>query len=472
MSNEKTDVKSIFLSYASVYQVDLDTAATQGLISEKEAQALWPFLEQRSSDRFKSQLTNLFYYGGALLVIGSMTWFTSLAWASPKSLWLFWLALAYVIGFGYSGRYFWNSQGSDPVTTQILGGLFTTVAVSVSPMTIFALQRYFQFQIPYSPHALEVITLVALGLTAIQFVPFPFLTAPIACALYYWAEVDLAQIVFQTDYPTASQESAVSMWFGLLMLAVSFGIDRWQATTAGKPDFAFWGYLFGLAAFWGAMTHDFFSPHPSIEFQLIYLLVNLCLIGIYSAFIRRILFFLAGAWGSIAFVFSELYTHGTTELNSWISVVFGAVLVGTAIYQDMKKQPTNFPYWEYLVGVFSIFCGFEVLQNIVYNNQLFGLVFIGVHITLLALYAPTKQNVFLIFGTLGVLNYIDILVNQFASNYALPIFLTLLGLVLIALAVWLSKSKWAVLLKGQSAASSVETVSLVSGQKVDNLMNI
>eukprot|EP01097_Dermamoeba_algensis_P000989 TRINITY_DN1367_c0_g1_i2.p1 TRINITY_DN1367_c0_g1~~TRINITY_DN1367_c0_g1_i2.p1 ORF type:complete len:345 (-),score=74.46 TRINITY_DN1367_c0_g1_i2:13-975(-) len=274
------------LSWASVYQVDLEYAAAQGLISEKEAQALWPLLQQRSSDRFKSQLTNLFYYGGALLVIASMTWFTDLAWSAERSLALFWLALTYVVCFGYAGRYFWTSaEGRDPATSQILGGLFTTVSVSVSPMVVFALQRYFNFQPAYSPHLLEVLALVVWGMVSLYYVRFPFLTAPIVFALYFWAETDLSCLVFNTHSPTTRQESNVSICFGLVLLLISFAIDQVQrrSTAAGKTDFAFWGYVFGLLAFWGSLTHAFLAPlYTSIEFRLLYLLVNLSLVAVYT----------------------------------------------------------------------------------------------------------------------------------------------------------------------------------------------
>jgi len=77
---------------------------------------------------------------------------------------------------------------------------------------------------------------------------FPFLTAPIALALWFMS-MDLTPLVFgQTDFSWV-QRRQVSIWFGLAMLLAAYQADR-----RTREDFAFWGYLFGLLAFWGGLT--------------------------------------------------------------------------------------------------------------------------------------------------------------------------------------------------------------------------
>ena len=50
-----------------------------------------------------------------------------------------------------------------------------------------------------------------------------------------------------------------------------------RQSDAGTEDFAFWCYLFGLAAFWGGLTAAGAGSEPK---RFTYLLINLALIGI------------------------------------------------------------------------------------------------------------------------------------------------------------------------------------------------
>ena len=106
-----------------------------------------------------------------------------------------------------------------------------------------------------------------------RFVRFPFLTAPIAFALWFLS-MDLTPIFFGHAEYTWDERRWVSLWFGLAMLAVALVVDvvrRWRA-----PDYGFWISLFGLLAFWGALTSmDSHSEWSALGYGLL----NVALMG-------------------------------------------------------------------------------------------------------------------------------------------------------------------------------------------------
>jgi hypothetical protein len=139
---------------------------------------------------------------------------------------------------------------------------------------------------------MEVATIVA-GIIALRFRRFPFLTAPIAFALWYMS-MDLTPLVFgAADYSWRNREW-VSMMFGLAMLLASYLVDL-RGTV--EEDFAFWGYLFGLMAFWGGLSLMDSGGELS---KLGYAFVNVKLIAL-SVFLRQRSFIVFGSLGVMGY---------------------------------------------------------------------------------------------------------------------------------------------------------------------------
>jgi len=193
----------------------------------------------------------------------------------------------------------------------------------------------------------------------------------------------------------------------------------------------------------------------SISFAWTYCAINVILIGL-SVSLNRILFLVFGGTGLAVFVGRELFLYGTIASNSWFGVIAGASLSIAAYVVDSRDVNSDFPFWAYLFGVGTFECGLSFLFGYpVYTGQLFKAFYCVVNIGLALLYVPTQRDVFIWAGSLGVLWYAEELIETYASDYALPIFLTLLGLVLIGLAVYLSTHKW---LKDRRARRSAEMV--------------
>lgn len=133
---------------------------------------------------------------------------------------------------------------------------------------------------------------VGAGLVALRFFRFPYLTAPVAFALWFMS-MDLTPLLYGSSYYEAQGYQVVSLVFGLVMLAGAYLVDR-----RTEEDYAFWGYLFGMFAFWGGLT--LFEGGSELDW-FIYGLINAGLIGL-SVLLQRRVFVVFGAAGVFGYV--------------------------------------------------------------------------------------------------------------------------------------------------------------------------
>ncbi len=295
---------------------DLQWAASQGVLTHRQAEDVWALLERHlgnqaelegapdpgASHRPRFDAAHVAYYFGALLVIGAMGWFMTSAWEAFGGAAMSAIATGYAICFWLTGRTLWDRQGLI-----IPGGLLFTMAVCMTPLAVYGLERALNLWPQVDPgtysgfhvwvkggwFAMEVATIAA-GLVALRFRRFPFLTAPVAFALWYMS-MDLTPLVYgQADY-SWQQRELVSVLFGLAVLLAAYLVDL-----RGKvgEDFAFWGYLFGLLAFWGGLSMTNSASELS-KFE--YFLINVTLIG-FSVLLRQRAFIVFGAMGAMGYI--------------------------------------------------------------------------------------------------------------------------------------------------------------------------
>ena len=118
----------------------------------------------------------------------------------------------------------------------------------------------------------------------------------------------------------------VSLWFGLAVLLVSYLVDR-----RTREDYAFWGYLFGMLAFWGGLS----LMESGSEFRrFLYCLINVGLI-LLSVVLERRVFIVFGALG----VFGYLGHLADSIFKDSLMFPFALTLLGIAIiYLGIKYQ--------------------------------------------------------------------------------------------------------------------------------------
>jgi hypothetical protein len=307
---------------------DLDIAVEKKIITEQQAEALITL------SRSKLILINVLYFLGALLVIAALTTSLVQSWDSLGGGAIFLLALVHAAVFVAVG-----AKLNRKPEHYVVSGLFYTMAVCLTPLGIYGAQRYFGWWPVGDPgvytdfHSwikggwflMEIGTIVS-GLLALRCVSFPFLTFPIAFSLWYMS-MDLTPILFGESAFYVNR-LWVSLWFGLSMMIVSYAVDR-----RTKADFAFWGYLFGMIAFWGGLSVlDVYSwsNEGGIRIGAHFAHFIRFVIGLGSIWIgvklRRNIFFIFGAIGFFGYAF---YLHTAFFMgNLWFPFILTGVGLG------------------------------------------------------------------------------------------------------------------------------------------------
>jgi hypothetical protein len=237
---------------------DLDEAVRHHLVDPQQAAELWAFLDARARAPTQGRFNgiNVAYYLGALIVIAAMGWLMNLGWESFGGAGIFAISALYAVCFVLAARTLYAKTD-----TRIPGGLLYTVAVCMTPLVVYGFERWTGLWVQADPgayrgffpwirggwFAMEAATVLA-GLFALRKVKFPFLVAPIALVLWFMS-MDAVPALLHAEPWNGNLMRQVSIVFGLGMLFVAFQVDH-----RTKDDYAFWLYLFGMAAFWGAVT--------------------------------------------------------------------------------------------------------------------------------------------------------------------------------------------------------------------------
>ncbi len=279
---------------------DLERAVAGGVLDVAQAEALWAFLgSEPASLRPRFDLVHVLWYAGALIIIGAMGLFTTLAFAKLGGGVLALIAIVYAALLTTAGRHLWQRQQRIP------GGLLLTAAVTMAPLFTYGVQhalgwwthaepgnyRDFFIWIRASWLPMELATIAA-GLVALRYWRFPFLIAPIAFALWFMS-MDLVPWVFGEGWDGWGQRRIVSLWFGLAMLLVAWAVD-----VRAEGDFAFWLHLFGLLAFWCGLT---LLDSQNELGKAFYCLINLVLL-LLALFLERRAYAVFGALGVAAYL--------------------------------------------------------------------------------------------------------------------------------------------------------------------------
>ena len=304
----------------------LRRAIEEGVIDAAQGEALWRFLAAQtpSPPASRFDMAHLLWYAGALIVIGAMGLFSTLAFAQWGGTALTITAILYALLFTGIGHGLWRRELKTP------GGLCIAIAVTMAPLFVFGIQeslglwsqgdpgnyRDFYRWIKASWLPMELATIAA-GVAALFFYRFPFLMAPIAVSLWFMS-MDLTPWFFGEDWHSWDQRRLVSLWFGLGMIGMAWWVD----VKAGS-DFAFWLHLFGLLAFWGGLS---LMNSDSELGKAIYALINVVLL-VASVFLQRRAYAAFGAMGVAGYLG---YLSGQV-FQDWLLYPFALSLVGLLI---------------------------------------------------------------------------------------------------------------------------------------------
>jgi hypothetical protein len=124
-----------------------------------------------------------------------------------------------------------------------------------------------------------------------------------------------------------------------------------------------------------------------------------------------------------------------------VSMAFGAAMIAAGYFSDLKFRK-DYSFWLYLFGLMTLTFGFSVF----YNDNLFMLCALGlVHVFLIVLSLVLDRTVFLVFGTLGIMEFLSrVSYEWFADSPLFPFSLTVIGVLLIALGVAYQRNRKAI----------------------------
>ena len=288
---------------------DLEEMEVRGILAPGQGEQLWQALRERGAGEPRFDLAHVLYYLGSLVVMGAMSYFMTLGWASFGGSGLAAVAGSYMGLFALAGRtYFAQPQ------TRVAGGLLWTLALTMVPLLIYGIQdilgiwpqefpgtyRDFYVWVRGGWFWMEVGTL-GTGMWLLRRVPFPFLLMPVSLALYFLS-MDLVPLRYGQDF-TWDQRLWFSIWFGLAMCLGAYGVDLKRLRHGGQ-DFAQWLYLFGATALWCGLS--LLDSGNELQ-RLGYALLNLGLIFL-SLLVDRGVFLVYGSLGFFGYLSYLSYT--------------------------------------------------------------------------------------------------------------------------------------------------------------------
>lgn len=320
-----------------VQRADLEEAVAARILDAPQASALWRFLGERHPARARFTGLNVAYYFGALVVIAAMGWLMTLGFQRMGPWAVCLIAVAYAVVFVVFGEKLWRTGD-----LKIPGGLLYAMAVCMTPLAIWGLEKgtgfwpdrdpgNFRDFYPYIRSSwiwMEAGTVLA-ALVALRKVKFPFLVAPASVALWFMS-MDLAAFLSGKATWDLALGQRVSIAFGLAMLFVAYLLD--QRT---REDFAFWLYLFGMTALWGAIS----SMDSGSEWRrFLYCLLNLGFV-VLGALVRRRVFLFYGALGVNAYLVRLAYTvFKDSMLFPFALTALGLGVIALAVKYQRNRQ--------------------------------------------------------------------------------------------------------------------------------------
>ena len=314
----------------------LESAMSELGFTREQTAMVWSKLDSTPGVESRFEPARVGYFFGALLVIGAMGWFITDGWDRFAGWQLAAIALVYAAGFVVAGSLVWRRS-----IYRVPGGLLITMAVSMTPLAVYGIERQFDWWPQLDPGSytrfhplvnaswvgMELGTVLA-ALIALRYFKFPFLTAPAAYALWYLS-MDATGLVFGKAW-TFRQMCIVSAIFGLLMLLTAYWLEG-----KSELDFSFWGYLFGLLAFTGGLS---LMESQSEWSKFGYLLIHIALIGI-SLLLKRKVFVVFGAIGIFGYLSNEAYSHFRNSVAfPFVLSVIGISLIFLAMQYKRNER--------------------------------------------------------------------------------------------------------------------------------------
>lgn len=138
----------------------------------------------------------------------------------------------------------------------------------------------------------------------------------------------------------------------------------------------------------------------------------------------------------VPIIYKETYITWTERAH--ISMIFGLIIIGIGYFADIKFKK-DYSFWLYLFGSMTLTAGLSVF----YNENTFKLALLCFSNIILILFSIfINRNVFLVFGTIGLIEFLGRISWIFFQDSVLfPFALTIIGILLISSGIFFQKNK-------------------------------
>jgi hypothetical protein len=138
----------------------------------------------------------------------------------------------------------------------------------------------------------------------------------------------------------------------------------------------------------------------------------------------------------VAIIYEE--TKITWTERALVSDFFGLFMIGIGYFVDVKFK-RDYSFWPYLFGLITLSSGLSVF----YNDNVFKFIILGlINVVLILFSIFVNRNIFLVFGTIGLIEFLGRLSWEFFEWSAFfPIALTIIGILLIVSGIFFQKNK-------------------------------
>jgi hypothetical protein len=154
-----------------------------------------------------------------------------------------------------------------------------------------------------------------------------------------------------------------------------------------------------------------------------------------------IVFLIAGAlWFFSMDIVPIIYekTNFTWTERANVSNIFGLFMIGAGYFFDIKFKK-DYSFWMYLFGLITLSSGLSIF----YNDNIIKFLLLGAANVLLILFSVfINRNVFLVFGTIGLTEFLGRLSwKLFEGSVFFPFALTIIGVLLILSGIFFQKNR-------------------------------
>lgn len=331
----------------TVKRSELEAAARAGVLQQNQIDALLHFLQQQDDKTGRARFsgTHILYYLGSMLAIGAVTLFTTLAVESLGMMVLFVLSVLYALLAVGVAAWFEKRELGIPA------GNFATLAIALTPLAVFALQKVLGFWpesgaqhyrgyhvwIDWRWLLMELATL-AVGTAMLWRFRYAFLVMPVAVTLWYMGMDVVPALIMQADADPGIFDGTawelrkkITLAFGLIMTLFAFVVDL---RSRHSQDYAFWLYLFGVLTFWSALSS---MGSDQLSGKLVYLAFNFLMVFIGAVLGRRV-FIVFGGIG-IALVLGDLSWRVFKDSFAFVAVLTlgGFGLIGAGVWWSRNE---------------------------------------------------------------------------------------------------------------------------------------